>query len=265
MTQVSSLLIAQVTDIHLFANLNQELLGLPTAQSFHVVLERLQKLCPQPDLFLLTGDLSQDGKPESYQYLQECLKPLEIPTYWLPGNHDQPIVMEQVLNQAPISAQKSFSMGGWQFLLLNSSVSGCVHGYLPPESLDWLELQLQQTRERPTLISLHHSPFSVNSAWLDRLLLRNAEELFALIDRHPQVRLVVFGHIHQEFERSRHNVHYLASPSTCFQFLPQSEEFALDTVEPGFRLITLYPDGSFTTQIERVAYTCQLDTAASGY
>jgi len=265
MSHTPPLLIAQVTDIHLFANPSIELLGLPTVKSFQAVLERLQQLCPQPNLLLLTGDLSQDGQWESYQCLQDLLKPLGIPTYWLPGNHDQPLVMEQVLNQAPISTKKSFQLGGWQFLLLNSAVSGCVHGHLSAESLNWLDLQLQVTSEQPTLIGLHHPPFLVNSKWLDSSTLQNCEELLQVIDRHSQVRLVVFGHIHQQFERSRRGVSYLGCPSTCFQFLPESEKFALDKTEPGFRLINLYPDGRFDTKLERVIYPHQVDTALTGY
>jgi Icc protein len=265
MSHARPLLIAQVTDIHLFANPNNELLGLPTAKSFHAVVEQLQKLLPQPDLLLLTGDLSQDGTLESYEYLQGWLKPLGIPSYWLSGNHDQPTLMEQVLNQVPISSQKSFQAGGWQFLLLNSAASGCVHGELSNESLEWLECQLRLSSAQPTLIGLHHPPFLVNSGWLDRSTLQNAEELFEVIDRHPQVRLVVFGHIHQEFERSRHGVYYLGSPSTCFQFRPKSETFSLDTSNPGFRLINLYPDGTFKTKVERVAFAYQLDTVATDY
>ena len=265
MSQAPPLVIAQLTDLHLFASASKELLGLPTAKSFDAVLEQLQKLVPQPDLLLLTGDLSQDGKPESYQYLQESLKLLGIPTYWLPGNHDEPTVMEQVLNQTPISPEKSFQAGDWQFLLLNSAVSGCVYGQLSPESLDWLDWQLKRTSTRPTLISLHHPPFLVNSDWLDGSTLKNREELFAVIDRHPQVRLVVFGHIHQEFDRSRHGVHYLGCPSTCIQFLPESKNFALDKTELGLRVINLYPDGTFKTKVERVAFAHLLDTAKMGY
>jgi Icc protein len=265
MSQASPLLIAQVTDIHLFANPSKELLGLPTIQSFQAVLEQLQQLSPLPDILLLTGDLSQDGKSESYECLQEWLKPLGIPTYWLPGNHDEPQVMEQVLNQAPIFSQKSFQAGGWQFLLLNSAVCGSVHGQLSPESLDWLNLQLQATSERPTLIGLHHPPFLVHSDWLDSSTLQNSEELFEVIDRYPQVRLVIFGHIHQEFERSRRGITYLGTPSTCIQFMPNSQKFSLDQTKPGFRLLNLYPNGMFKTKIERVAYTHQLDTTAMGY
>lgn len=265
MTHASSLLIAQVTDIHLFANASKELLGLPTAKSFQAVRDKLQKLFPQPDILLLTGDLSQDGKPETYKYLQDLLKPLGILTYWLPGNHDQPLVMEKILNQAPICSQKSFQAGGWQFLLLNSAVPSYVHGQLSPESLDWLDLQLNLTSERPTLIGLHHPPFLVNSDWLDGSTLQNSERLFEVLDRHSQVRLVIFGHIHQEFKRSRGDVCYLGCPSTSIQFLPESQTFSLDKNAPGFRLINLYPNGKFETRVERVVYEHQLDTAAIGY
>lgn len=265
MSQASQLLVAQVTDIHLFADANRELLGLPSAKSFQTVLERLQILSPQPDILLLTGDLSQDGTAESYQRLVDLLKPFSIPTYWLPGNHDQPLVMQQVLNQALISAQKSFKVRGWQFILLNSQVSGCVYGRIAPESLNWLSLQLQYNRELPTLIAFHHPPFVVNSDWLDSSTLQNPEELFAILDRHPQVKLAIFGHIHQEFDRWRGQVRYLGSPSTSIQFEPESTKFALDQIEPGFRLLTLEPDGTFETRIERVTYTHLPNLAAKGY
>lgn len=258
-------MIAQITDIHLFADPNRELLGLTCAKSFQAILDRLQTLSPQPDMLLLTGDLSQDGTLESYKLLADLLRPLSIPTYWLPGNHDQPLVMQQVLNQAPISTQKSFKAAGWQFLLLSSHVSGCVHGRLASESLHWLDLELKRNPDVPTLIAFHHPPFLVNSDWLDTSTLQNPEELFAVIDRHPQVRLVVFGHIHQDFDQWRGRVRYLGSPSTSIQFKPESTKFALDEIYPGFRLLNLYPDGTCETRIERVAYAHQLNLAAKGY
>ncbi|MBD1935427.1 MULTISPECIES: 3',5'-cyclic-AMP phosphodiesterase [Cyanophyceae] len=265
MIPAKPLAIAQITDIHLFADTKKELLGLPTEKSFHAVLEQLQKLLSQLDILLLTGDLSQDGKAESYQRLAELLSPLSIPTYWVPGNHDQPLVMQQVLKEAPISPEKSFAAGDWQFLLLDSHVSGCVHGKLSPESLVWLDTQLKLASDRPILIGFHHPPFLVDSDWLDGSTLQNPEELFAVIDRHPQVKLVIFGHIHQEFYQRRGGVHYLGSPSTSIQFEPHSHNFSLDKVEPGFRLLNLYPDGSFETRVQRVTYVHELDLAATGY
>ena len=263
--KASPLLIAQVTDIHLLASVKEELLGLSTEKSFEAIVESLKERSPQPDLLLLTGDLSQDESVESYQRLQEKLKPLSIPSYWLPGNHDKPQVMQEILQETPISSDKAFQAGGWQFLLLDSTVAGEVHGYLSPKTLSWLESQLEKAQHCPTIISLHHPPLSVNSDWIDRTKLQNAEELFSIIDRYPQVRLVVFGHVHQEFDRWHRGVGYVASPSTSVQFKPNCDYFCLDDIEPGFRLLHLKPDGTFETQVERVTLTHTLNLAATGY
>lgn len=265
MTQALPLLVAQLTDIHLFATPQQELVGLLTIESFQVVLQKLKQLKPSPDLLLLTGDLSQDHTKESYQHLEQLISPLGIPAYWLPGNHDSLPVMEQVLTKFPFLEQKSFQKGNWNFILLNSGVPGYVHGYLSGTTLDWLDRQLSELPPQPTLVALHHPPFLVNSEWLDSSTLQNPEELFAVLARYPQVKLVLFGHIHQEFDREFKGIRYLGSPSTCIQFKPKSEKFGLDVVEPGFRLLKLYPDGKVETQVERVEFAGPVDLAAKGY
>ena len=252
MNKSPSLLVAQITDTHLFAEVEPKVFGVQTYNSFQVVVERLKGLQVQPDILLLTGDLSQDESSQSYDRLFNFIAPLNIPAYWLPGNHDNLQVMEQVLQQLPINATKSFHAGGWNFLLLSSLISGCVHGEISQQSLDWLESQLQQNPNFPTLVVLHHPPCLINSDWMDNINLRNYEEFLAVVDRYPQIKLVVFGHIHQEFATVRHGVDYLGSPSTCVQFQPQSKEFTIDTqAQPGFRLINLFIDGTYNTEIVR--------------
>ncbi len=193
------------------------------------------------------------------------LAPLNISAYWLPGNHDRLPAMEQNLTSGVMSAQKSFQAGGWHFLLLNSQLEGCVHGYLSSDTLDWLDHQLQTVGPMPTVIGLHHPPFLVGSDWLDSSTLQNPDDLFSVLDRHPQVKLVLFGHVHQEFSLSRRGVQFLGSPSTCIQFEPQSSDFSLDRASPGFRILHLYPDESWWTTVERVSYRSTLDLAATGY
>ncbi|MEB3338649.1 MAG: 3',5'-cyclic-AMP phosphodiesterase [Leptolyngbyaceae bacterium] len=261
----NSLRIAQVTDTHLFANPDQIHKGFVTQKSLQAVLEDLKALEPLPDLLLLTGDLSQDESADSYRNLQEALTPLERPIYWLPGNHDSLPMMEQVLQNSFILPEKNFTAGGWNFLLLNSGVVGEVHGQLSSETLVWLDTQLNQMGNHPTLIALHHPPLWVGSDWLDTITLQNSEEFFAVIDRHPQIKLVIFGHIHQEFAYQRQEVWYLGTPSTCMQFQPKSSRFSLDqTQQPGFRLLTLYPDGTWETQVKRTSYVSQANLATAG-
>lgn len=251
MTSHSPLLVAQITDTHLLANPEDSYKGFPTVKSFQAILARIQQLTPQPDVILLTGDLAQDDTPEAYQNLYQGLSPLGIPCYWIPGNHDQFWVPE-ILNQSPISDLKSFQLGGWQFILLDSSVPGCVWGEINAENLALLETQLQQNPSLPTLIALHHPPISIDCPSMDRIGLQNSEILLELVDKYLQIRLVIFGHIHQEFDQERNGVYYFGTPSTCSQFLPKASEFIFDDRPPGFRLFYLYPDGTWTTQVERV-------------
>jgi len=264
MMNTSPFLIAQITDTHLFAESQETLLGVPTAESLSAVIEEIQHLNPQPDRLLLTGDLSQDETLASYQHLYQQIQPLNIASYWVAGNHDQPELMETVLTTPPLYGNKSFQVGGWQFILLNSAVAGKVSGHLSQESLSWLASQLQQT-DLPTLIAFHHPPFGVNASWLDQSRLQNSEQLFKLLDRYPQVQLVLFGHIHQDFRRDRAGVTYLASPASSVQFKPNCQEFTLDDIEPGFRLLWLYPNGTFETEVKRTAFRYTLDLAATGY
>ncbi|HEY9696114.1 MAG TPA: 3',5'-cyclic-AMP phosphodiesterase [Trichocoleus sp.] len=262
MSQIPFIL-AQVSDTHLFADLNQTLMGFPTGKSFQAVLSQLQKI--QPDLLLFTGDISQDETSTSYQLFRDLVTPLAIPTYWIPGNHDRLPRMESLLHHRSITAQKSVQAGGWHLLLLNSMTPGKVYGQLTPETLDWMEQQLQTYRHLPTLIALHHPPVPIGSAWLDEIGLHNSAEFLAVIDRHPQVKLTVFGHIHQEFQQARCGVTYLGTPSTCVQFQPNSPKFGIANQSPGFRLLSLYPDGQFETATTYVAFSHQPDLMATGY
>lgn len=264
MSSTSSLRVVQLSDTHLFSKSSQELLGLTTAESLIAVLNAVRQLEPQPDILLLTGDLSQDESSESYLRLRELVASLEIPTYWVPGNHDQLLLMERFLCSDLIRSDKVVQQGDWNFILLNSQVDGKVYGELSADSLDWLDQQLQRTQQ-PTLIALHHPPCLIGSEWMDQIGLRNPEELFAVIDRYDHVKLVLFGHIHQEFEVARAGVSYLGCPSTCVQFKPKQNAFAVDEQRPGFRVLTLHPDGSHHSLVKRVNYRPLPNFAATGY
>ncbi len=258
--------VIQLTDIHLFATSNQSLMGITTRASLLPIVEQISQLQPLPDILLLTGDLSQDGSPESYDQIIELLSPLNIPIYWLPGNHDCVDVMERSLIAPPFIADKSFVRNGWRFLLLNSQILGEVPGYLSDATLEWLQQQLTANPELPTTIAFHHPPLSLNTEWLDSSALQNPNALFQIVDQHPQVKLVLFGHIHQEVQQIRSGIAYLGCPSTCFQFARDHKTFTLDVDQyPGFRLLDLAPDGSWKTEVRRVDCHMKAIATPTGY
>ena len=85
----------------------------------------------------------------------------------------------------------------------------------------------------------------MGSPWIDALGLQDAGDFLAVIERHPQVRAVLAGHVHQSFETARGTTRYMTSPSTCAQFRPRTLDSEIDRLGPGYRLLELRTDGSF--------------------
>lgn len=258
--------IVQFSDLHLYEDGNQTLLGLNTDVSFGSVLEMAQKNHWTPDLVLATGDLVHEGLPSSYKKLHKHLDSLNIPVYCLPGNHDHPKNMDKYLNSGHVSTKKQIFLGQWQIIMLDSTIAGEDGGCLVPEELDFLQQCLQENSNLFTLVCLHHHPVYIKSEWLDTMALANPEEFYRVIDGHDQVKAVVFGHIHQEYRAKRNGVEIISAPSTCIQFKPYSPRFAVDSLAPGYRWFGLQADGQLITGVQRLDQVpAEIDIAASGY
>jgi Icc protein len=96
---------------------------------------------------------------------------------------------------------------------------------------------------------MHHQPLNMGSTWLDGVGLRDSRQFLEVIDAHPNVRGVLWGHVHQASDRTRGDVRYLSAPSTCSQFMPGTDFFAIDSRPPGMRWLRLHEDGSLDTEI----------------
>lgn len=253
---MSALLLAQVSDSHLYENEAGALrdrsgnVVCVTASTLRQVLADVRGLDPRPELLLLTGDLSHDGSAASYRRLKRWLAEVGIPYHWTPGNHDCPRTMAAELSGW--SAQ--VRCGAWNVVLLNSKVpqEGAHHGEVSADALEELG-GILSTQPLPTLIALHHPPLDVGSRWLDeKYPLRNATNLRQWIGQFPHVKVVVFGHAHQELDREVEGVRYLGAPSTCDQFVPQTEVLTRDELPPGYRLLWLHDNGSIDTEVIRL-------------
>lgn len=263
----SPIRLLQITDTHLFAPEDGALLGVPTLKSFRAVVDQVQQRTPDFDAILATGDISQDHTVQSYQHFVDGIEPLEKPCYWLPGNHDYKPSMSNVLPSSQIQGCEHVLIGQyWQIIILDSQVVGVPHGLLSSKQLILLDNALTQHPDRHSLVLLHHHPLPAGSAWLDQHQLKDNQDFWDVLNQHSNVNGIVCGHIHQELDRKVNGVRLLATPSTCVQFLPDSDDFALDSQAPGWRTFELFPNGVIETQVHRLNNNdFSADSDAGGY
>ncbi len=261
-----SLNVLQLSDSHLFADPEGQLLGMQTLASLRRVIKDANETLPPIDLALVTGDLVHDASPAGYSLLKKELLHLNTPTYCLPGNHDDPEILKRSISGSPIGTPFSIQKKSWSIILLDSNLPGSTKGHLNDEQLSNLQQTLSHFPNHHTLIWLHHHTMPVKSKWLDTMILKNADDFFAITDQHPQIKGIICGHIHQAFEEKHKNALLLGSPSTCFQFKPNSTDFGIDNKAPGYRQLTLLPNGAIITKVVHLKhFSNSIDLSSSGY
>ena len=260
----------QITDSHLTKDAKSDLLGVVTRDSLAAVLALLKKNISgqehcEPDFLIASGDIAQDSSQEAYQYFRDQTGSLSARSGWFSGNHDDSQVMIEALNDESLFS-KIYRFQHWQLILLDSSVRGSVHGELDSKELALLEKNLSECPDLHTLVCLHHHPVDIGSVWLDKIGLHNRDDFFKVLDKFDNVRGVLWGHIHQDWQSERNGVSLLATPSTCIQFLPKSSGFAVENIAPGYRWLNLHSDGRIESKVYRAEdFKFDLDLKSTGY
>lgn len=233
--------IVQISDCHLFGDKNTRINGANAYANLNSVLTNIKHLSLKPDLIVVSGDLSQDCTFESYQHLANLLNKVGIKYYLLPGNHDDINVMNKVfeLNWIKENIDYFFELNNWLVYIIDTSAYPDDSGTLSKNQLLKLQTTLTQNKINPTIIFMHHHPVKINSLWMDKMILKESQKFNDIIGENSQVKAVLFGHIHQVFERIINNTFYASAPSTSYQVLPNTEMFTVEKPIPGYRSINL--------------------------
>lgn len=258
--------VLQISDLHILPGPGEKMLGVDTEFYFECILELAHQNRNRYDLILLTGDLAQNPCLESYQRIFKKIKHYDTETICLPGNHDDFNLMTQVFNSGSVNCKNHKLFPYWQIVCLNSQIVGQPGGHLAERQLDQLEAYLKRHADMWTLIAVHHNCLATHSQWLDTMTIDNSAALFARISKYPKVKAITTGHIHQVMHREHQSILNLGTPSTCFQFTPNSENFSLDKTMPGYRVFQLFPEGTLKTEIYRLPGELnELTSSSSGY
>ncbi len=241
--------LVQITDCHVFADHSK--LGYNQVNpylSLQRIIAQVEQL--QPDVLVITGDISGDGSQQSYQLVAKLLKQVNLSTkiYLIPGNHDNLAYMQDSfptqylwLNQAHIDLGQS-----WHLHLLNTHHQATI-GQVSQQSLQSLQQYLSTHAEQFHLLAAHHHPIE-SGGWMDQHEWTNRDQLTALVTQHQCVKGMIYGHIHQPQATQHKHCLYMACPATCWQFANQAQ-FALNDKPPGYRHLTLLENGGIQTSV----------------
>lgn len=223
-----------------------------------------------PSHVLITGDLVERGGLDEYDHLRELLAPLPCPVLLMPGNHDAvPRLREAFADHRYLGctahdpalagfALYEASVGSRRLLALDTVVPGEPHGSLCGVRLNWLRAQLDAAPDTPTIVAMHHPPFTTGIRHMDDMGLREgADELEALIQQHPQVERILCGHLHRPITRRFGGTVAMTAPSAAHQitlgllsdsppsFTYEPPGFYVHTVQAGHLVTHLQPVGNF--------------------
>lgn len=202
------MLIAQISDIHLVPRGELAYEAADTANALGKVVDHIIGLAPAPDVVIVTGDIADGGRLDSYHLARELLTPLEMPVFMVPGNHDHKGRMAEVFSDhAYLRTHPDSPTGGFicyavedfavRLIALDTVTPGDHGGGMCAKRLAWLDATLGERPDAPTLIFMHHPPFPSAVGHMDLEPFKHREDLRKIVQRHPQVERLTCGHIHR--------------------------------------------------------------------
>ncbi len=258
---------AHISDTHFGPTRDYARHGFRPFSCAEALVETINNLPQRPDFVVHTGDVTTNPEQVAYELAREVLARLEVPVYYVVGNHDTAVSIKQYLlmgakedlSDDPHRLSYAFEVKGYRFVVLDARGPDDIdpHGLLPEEQLA-IARREAQTDGPPLTIFMHYPLHPLNSIWMDaNMLVLNGQELHqTLLPARDRLRGVFYGHVHQSMQTFRDGILYVAAASTFAQFAawPQDAVVQADSVyPPAFNFVHLLPQQTIIHQhvIER--------------
>jgi 3',5'-cyclic-AMP phosphodiesterase len=208
----------QISDSHMGFNkpANPDVAG-----TLQAAVDKIKALPVQPEFLLHTGDISHLSKPEEFDNVDQILKGIGKPVFFVPGEHD-------VLNDDGQQFRERYGRGslgaGWHsfdqkgvhFIALVNVMnlkSGGL-GTLGPGQLEWLEDDVKHLKSSTPIVVFAHIPlWTVYPEW--GWGTEDSATALAYLKKFGSVT-VLNGHIHQTLQKVEGNVTFHTAASTAF-------------------------------------------------
>ncbi|MEM7057650.1 MAG: phosphodiesterase [Pseudomonadota bacterium] len=191
--------IIHITDLHL-PQPGEKLWGLDPYARFESALVDIETLHSDAWLCVISGDLTDRAVPQAYDWLANRLARFPFETVLMLGNHDDRATAVCVLPGLPVDqngfVQTTIDLPVGRLLFLDTFKGGTSAGQYCTARQEWLRTQLAEAADRPVWIFMHHPPFDVGIAYMDRIKLEEGD-VFGDIVEGSSVQHIFFGHIHR--------------------------------------------------------------------
>jgi 3',5'-cyclic AMP phosphodiesterase CpdA len=235
-------LLCQISDLHIKTPGSLSYRVVDTAAALRACVDHILGLRQRPDVVAVTGDLTDFGRADEYAHLRQLLAPLPMPVYLLPGNHDDRDALRAAfpdhayLRQTASYIQYAVDAPPLRLIALDTTIPRESGGALDVDRLAWLEARLDESRDRPVVILMHHPPFRTGIGHMDEIGLADAKPLEAIVRRYPNVERVLCGHLHRPIDARFAGTIASTCPSPAHQVV-------LDLAEDAANAFTLEPPG----------------------
>jgi 3',5'-cyclic-AMP phosphodiesterase len=173
--------------------------GLDPAARLAAAVQAIIRDHADADFVAIAGDLADLGDVAAYELLRDLLAPLPMPCHITLGNHDDPAaflsVFGQGLSHPEGRVSKALDLDGYRVILLDTTTPGTHGGALCAGRRDWLAARLDEAADRPVIVVMHHHANRL-SLPVDAIPLADGAGFAQLLRRHPDVRMVIAGHVH---------------------------------------------------------------------
>jgi len=189
-----------ITDFHL-PSPGESLWGLDPFDRLGRCLDDIARWHGDAAFCVITGDMSDCGDPGAYDWLARRLEAFPLPTFMIPGNHDDREALKAAFPGLPQSEggfiQFVQETEAGPFIFLDTCKGPVSEGRLCAQRLDWLARALDDARGQDVRLFMHHPPFDVGIPYMDRIKLENPDDFVQMISRHDRIRHIFFGHVHR--------------------------------------------------------------------
>jgi Icc protein len=213
--------IALLSDTHLPADKEEAFRGFKPWENFTKITPEVVEA--KPELIILNGDGARlEGKVADYEALQMLLKPMldVAPVCIGMGNHDDRANFLTVFKAVAGEKQKVpnkhvmvIEHDLMRIAVLDSLLyTNKVAGMLGKAQRTWLADWLPTVKDRPVIIFVHHSLGDQEGDIAD------VERLFALLEPHPHVKAIFYGHSHKWVLGERQGIKLINLPAVGYNF-----------------------------------------------